>query len=77
MAWRSIVTTQIVPLDNRHSQLFNPLSIWNPQRIIPYFNEQTIPMKGEPPGWSYVFLRRSNLRDKRFLHAKQRPLAWV
>jgi hypothetical protein len=72
MAGQSIVTAQIVPLDDPHPQLFNTLSTRDPQRIIHHFNQQTIPMKGKPPGWSRVFLGRSDFRDKRFPHAKQR-----
>jgi hypothetical protein len=77
MAWQSIVTAQIVPLDDRHPQLFKPLSTWDTQRILHYLNQQTITMKGKPPGWSRVFLGRSDLRDKRFPHAKQRQPACV
>ena len=36
MAWQSIVSAQIVPLDDRHPQLFNTLATGDAQRIIHY-----------------------------------------
>ena len=77
MARQSIVTTQIVSLDDRHSQLFKPLSTWDTQRIIPHLHQQAITMKGEPPGRPCQFLGRGDLRDKRFAHAKQLQPACV
>jgi hypothetical protein len=73
IAGHVIVPAQIVPLDDRHPQLFNPLSTGDTQRLLPHLNQQTIPMKGKPPSWSRVLLGRTDLGDKRFPHAKQRP----
>jgi hypothetical protein len=60
---------------NQAAHAFRALGL-NPKKNH-YYNQQPIPMKGKPPGWSCVLLGRSDLREKRFPHAKPRQPAWV
>lgn len=77
MAGHSIVPAHIVPSDGRHPQRFNTLATRDTQRILPHLHQQTISMKGEPPSWSRLVPGRSDLREKRFPHAKQWQPVWV